>query len=218
MKSIGNIYLAWRKDQDSPRILVGIIKNNATKGVRFMYLADGAIEARRLGFEAYEGFPDVTKVYTQNVLRIFGHRILRAALPDTQAYFDFWNINPEFKSKPYYMLAYTQGMLPTDNFEFLASFNPRKDFTLISEIAGLAHTNSADSLNEDDVLKVVLDSKNKHDKSAVKLFRGNTEIGFVKAVHSRVFFKAKKLQVRVYKVEQDSTIKHVFIKIAMLSK
>lgn len=216
MKAIGNIYLSWRKGPGSPRILVGIIKNNATKGVRFMYLADGAIEARKLGFEAYKGFPDVTEVYTENVLRIFGHRILQAALPEVEDYFDFWGIDRDYKSKPYYMLAYTQGMLPDDNFEFLASFNPTKGFSLVSEISGLSHTNlPADTLSEGDKLRVVLDPKNKYDEYAVKLFKGDTEVGYVKTVHSRVFYKAKKLQVKVHKVEQDTLTNKVFIKIEM---
>ena len=216
MKSIGNIYLAWRKDKDSPRILVGIIKNNATKGVRFMYLADGAIEARRLGFEAYEGFPDVTNVYTQNVLRIFGHRVLRAAVPNIEEYFDFWCINKEYKSKPYYMLAYSQGMLEDDNFEFLASFNPKKDFSLVTEITGLSETKlAADTLVEGDILKVQMASVNADDDTDVKLFKGDKMLGYVKAVHDRMFYKAKKLQVRVHKVEQDAQVNRVFIRITL---
>lgn len=89
-----------------PRILVGIIKNNATKGVRFTYLPEGVLEAAPLGFTPYKGFPNPVDIYSQHVLKIFGHRILQAALTDTQDYFDFWCIDPEYKSKPYYMLAY----------------------------------------------------------------------------------------------------------------
>lgn len=216
MKAIGNIYLTWRPGPGTPRILVGIIKNNATKGVRFMYLADGAIEARKLGFEAYKGFPDVTEVYTKNVLRIFGHRVLCAAVPNIEAYFDFWCINREYKSKPYYMLAYTQAMLPDDNFEFLASFNPTKDFSLVSEISGLTKANlPKGSLTEGDTLRAVLDPHNPYDKYAVKLFKGDMEIAYVKTVHSRVFYKSKNLQVKVHKVEQDTKIDRVFIKIEM---
>ena len=152
-------------------------------------------------------------------MRIFGHRILSAVGPNIDDYFDFWGINREYKSKPYYMLAYTQAMLPTDNFELLASFNPSKYFSLVSEISGLTNANlPADTLVEGDVLRVVLDPKNKYDKYAVKLVKGKTDIGYVKAVHSRVFYKAKKLQVKVYKVEQDTKTNRVFIQIAMPSK
>lgn len=214
MKSIGNIYLSWRPDAQSPRILVGIIKNNATSGVRFFYLADGAIEARRLGFEAYKGFPDVTEVYTKNVLRIFGHRVIRAALPDIEDFFKFWDINPEYKSKPFYMLAYTQGILDSDNFELLASFNPKPDFSLVTEVCELNEFSVA-GLEEGDVLSYVAERDNAHDKDAIKLLNGDVVVGYVKVIHNRVFGKAKNLVVRVHKVEQNDKGDKVFIKISM---
>lgn len=207
MKSIGNIYLAWRKDAKSPRILVGVIKHNATDGLRFFYLADGALEARRQGFETYKGFPDVTHVYTENVLRIFGHRILQAAGSDIEAYFDAWHINREYKSKPLYMLAYTQGMLPTDNFEFLASFNPRKDFSLVTEVCQLS---SDHALAEGDVLRYV-SVKN---SEVVKLYKGTMKIGEVKEVHARLFGKAKNFVVRVHWIEKGDDSDRVFIHIS----
>ena len=212
MKSIGNIYLAWRKDANSPRILVGLIKKNATSGVRFFYLADGAIEARRLGFEAYEYFPNVIEVYTENVLRTFGQRILQAARPDKEAYFDFWHINREFKSKPFYMLAYTQAMLPTDNFEFLASFNPRKDFSLVTEVCDLALNLPVDTLIEGEVLRYECNRKTEE----VKLYKGHTAVGEVKVVHSRMFSKTRNLIVRVHNVAQSETVDKVFIRISMV--
>lgn len=210
MKSIGNIYLSWRPDAKSPRILVGIIKNNANDGVRFYYLAEGALEARKLGFETYKGFPDVTEVYTENVMRIFGHRILLAAAPDKEAYFDFWQINPEYKSKPFYMLAYTAGMLETDNFEFLASFNPKSDFSLVTEVCNLNEFAVA-NVSEGDVLRYV----SERDNDAVKLMKDDVVLGAVKEVHNRIFSKAKNLVVRVHKVEQEGDVSQVFVKISM---
>lgn len=211
MKSIGNIYLAWRKDAKSPRILVGIVKKNATEGVRFYYLADGAIEARKLGFDTYRGFPDVTEVYTENVLKIFGHRILQAAGTDIEAYFDFWDIDRAFKSKPFYMLAYTQGILPNDNFEFLASFNPQKNFTLVTEVQQLTqHNKELGTLDEGDILRYEI----KHNGEVVNLYKGDRALGIVKEVHSRIFTKAKNLIVNVHKVEQSQDIDKVFIRIS----
>lgn len=212
MKSIGNIYLAWRKDDKSPRILVGVIKKNATSGVRFFYLADGAIEARRLGFEAYRDFPNVIEVYTENVLRSFGQRILQAARPDKEAYFDFWQVNNEFKSKPFYMLAYTQGMLPSDNFEFLASFNPRKDFSLVTELCDLTSNDLASgTLHPDDVLPYTYDRKSE----LATVYKDKTAVGKVKVVHSRIFGKTKQLVVRVHRLEKSEKGDRVFVRIAM---
>ena len=212
MKAIGHIYLSWRPDSESPRILVGVIKNSATEGVRFTYLADGVLEALPLGFVPYRGFPDPIEVYTKNVLRIFGHRILLAAGSNIDDYFDFWQINRAYKSKPFYMLAYTQGMLADDNFEFLAAFNPKKDFSLVTEVCNLSATHfPAGSISEGDVLSYV----SGRDSDTVKLYKGNVELGDVKPVHSRVFSKAKKLIVRVHKVEQGDQINKVFVKISM---
>lgn len=214
MKAIGHIYLSWRPDAESPRILVGVIKNSATEGVRFTYLADGVLEALPLGFVPYKGFPDPIEVYTKNVLRIFGHRILLAASADVDAYFDFWQINREFKSKPYYMLAYTQGILADDNFEFLASFNPKKDFSLVTEVCDLDLASlPADSISEGDVLRYV--SQGNGVDAAVNLFKGDVALGAVKMVHSRIFSKAKNLVVRVHKVEQADHVNKVFVKISM---
>lgn len=214
MKSIGNIYLAWRKDANSPRILVGVIKQNATAGVRFFYLAEGAIAARKHGFEAYECFPDVTEVYTENVLSFFGFRILKAAkdgFENSEAYFDAWGINRAFKSKPFYMLAYTQGILPTDNFEFLADFNPRKDFSLVTEIDDFQFSViAAIDLQVGDTLKYQMTKGSEQ----VKLYKDQRYVGKVKIVHSRVFAKAKNLTVKIHRIEQgEEAANKAFIRI-----
>lgn len=213
MKSIGNIYLAWRKDANSPRILVGVIKKNATKGVRFFYLADGAIEARLQGFDTYPTFPDVTEVYTEDVLRFFGLRILKAAkdgFENSEAYFDAWGINREYKSKPFYMLAYTQGMLESDNFEFLASFNPQKDFSLVTEVDDFqpAVISTLD-LQVGDTLKYKMTKGSEE----VKLYKDQRYVGKVKIVHSRIFAKAKNLIVKVHRLEHGAEQSKAFIRI-----
>ncbi len=74
MKAIGNIYLAWRIGRGTRRIIVGVIKKNATLGNYFTYIENGVEEARKLGFSSYEGFPDLEKEYTKNVIKIFGSR------------------------------------------------------------------------------------------------------------------------------------------------
>ncbi len=219
MKAIGNIYLSWRKGRGSRRTLVGIIKNNATEGVRFKYLTKGVEKATKAGFTPYEGFPDINKEYTENVLRIFGQRIMRTDRHDIDDFFDFWQINKEFRDDPLYMLAYTQGMLPTDNYEFLASFNPVKDLSFVSEISGLSHNQIATgTVKVGDLLTVVKEPLNKQDNYAVKLFKGNVDLGYVKMVHSRVFYQALNLKVTVHKVEQNGKINRIFIKISTPQK
>jgi hypothetical protein len=46
------------------------------------------------------------------------------------------NIDKRNNGDKYYMLAFT-GLLPTDNFEFLAHFNPIENLSFVTEITNL---------------------------------------------------------------------------------
>ena len=47
-------------------------------------------EAKKLGFVPFEGFPDIDKTYTSNVLEIFGHRLIKNERSDSKYFYDFW--------------------------------------------------------------------------------------------------------------------------------
>jgi hypothetical protein len=216
VKAIGKIYLAWRKGKGSRRSIVGVIHKNATIGVRFEYLKDGVLKAMEDGFTPYIDFPEIEKIYTENVLEIFGQRLIKIERTDSQRYLDFWDIDAKYKEDKYYLLAYTQGMLSNDNFEFLADFQPVKDLKFVSEICGLSHSNlQAGTLTIGDKLNCELDKTNPKDKFAVKVKKGHLLIGYVKMVHSRVFYKTKyPLQIKVKSIDQNGTINRVFIEIS----
>jgi hypothetical protein len=218
VKAIGKIYLAWRKGKGSRRSIVGVIHKNATKGVRFEYLKDGVLKAMADGFTPYIDFPEIEKTYTENVLEIFGQRLIKTERTDSQRYLDFWDIDSKFKEDKYYLLAYTQGMLSNDNFEFLADFNPVKDLKFVSEISGLSHLNlQSGILAVGDKLTYELEHTNPNDKFAVKVKKGNQLIGYVKMVHSRVFHKTKyPLQIKLKSIDQNGTINRIFIEISYL--
>lgn len=214
MKAIGSIYLSWRQGRGSRRKIVGIIKKNVTDGVRFKYVQEGVDEAQKEGFTPYIDFPDTSKTYTENVLDIFGKRLIKTERPDIQKYLDFWAIDPKYQDDKYYLLAYTQGMLSTDNFEFLADFHPVEDLCFISEISGLSHIKlPSGTLNAGDILSYALETENPVDRYAVKIFKGHLLIGYIKLIHSRVFHKSfkKKLKVTVKSVDQNGTINRVFV-------
>lgn len=217
MKAIANIYLAWRKGKGSRRKLVGVIKKNATEGVRFYYLSNGVKEAQKEGFTPYTDFPDTSKVYTDNVLDIFGQRLIKTERPDIQKYLNFWDIDPKYQEDKFYLLAYTQGMLSTDNFEFLADFHPIKELRFVSEICGLSHYKvESGTLQVGDRLSYQLEKDNPVDPLAVRVLKGNTVLGYVKMVHSNVFHKKTKgpLSVRVKSVDQNGSVNRVFIEIS----
>lgn len=217
MSKIGNIYLIWRKGPGSRRIPVGVIKKNSIDGTRFEYIQKNIKEAEKQGFIPYTGFPDISKSYTKNVLEIFSQRIVKSERNDLTEFFKFWRIDSQKKEDSYYMLAHTQGILPTDNFEFLADFNPKKGLTFVTEIAGLTKTNiSSKDLSVHDVLDYKLENDNPHDKYAVKLFKNDLYIGYVKLIHSKVFHRAKgQLEVTVHHLERNGIIKRAFIEVQL---
>ena len=217
MKEIGHIYLCCRKGQGEKRHIVGVLKKNATDGVRFEYLPDGVETAKKEGFAPYPEFPDLTKKYSVNVVEIFGQRITKSERSDIKDFLDFWEIDPKYKDEKFYLLAHTQGLSPTDNFEFLADYNRIKSLRFLTDLASLSILKlPAGSVEKGDTLTYRLETDNVYDKNAVKVFKGDTTIGYIKKVHSRVFHKsgAGKFKLNVKALEQNGIIKRVFVKVA----
>lgn len=218
MSRIGNIHLIWRKGRGSRRIPVGIIKRNSTQGARFQYLEDNLDEATSEGFLPFPGFPDTQKVYTENVLDIFAQRLAKLERNDLSGFYDFWKVDPERKEDPYYMLTQTQGLLPIDNFEFLADFNPMKGLNFVTEIAGLSKTQlPAEKLKIGDKLSYKLEKQNSIDNNAVQLFKDGLLLGYVKQVHSKVFHRYTKgiIDVTVHHIEKNGVLRRVFIEVLL---
>ncbi|MDM1361861.1 HIRAN domain-containing protein [Myroides marinus] len=218
MRAIAQIYLVWRKGSGGRRHIVGSIKRNATEGVRFEYIKENVEEAKKDGFVLYESFPDLDKKYTENVLDIFGQRIMRSDRGDLKNFYDFWKIDQKNIDDKYYMLAYTQGMLPTDNYEFLADFNPVKGLKFVTEISGLSHSKvSSDQLSVGDKLSYLLEPNNPKDKNAIKIFKGDLSLGYIKRVHNSVFVKTKhQIDLTVQSIEKNGILKRVFVEVEIL--
>ncbi len=214
MKAIGNIHLIWRPGKGSRRISVGTIKKSASEGVRFQYNQEGIDEAKKLGFIHYEGFPDTDKIYAENVIEIFGQRLMRSERPDLQDFYNFWNIDQRKKDDKFYMLAFTQGLLPTDNFEFLANFNPVDDLSFVTEITNLSEAKiTSDKVFIGDILRYELEPNNHYDNNAVKVFKGELYLGHIKLIHCKVFHKtSKQFDLIVQGVEKNGVLKRIFVK------
>jgi hypothetical protein len=216
MKDIGHIYLSWREGPGKRRHIVGVLKRNATLGVRFSYIKYGVVEAKKNGFSPYTEFPDIDKEYTENVLDVFSQRIMKSERSDISDFYDFWEIDTRKKADKFYLLAHTQGLNPADNFEFLADFNPSKSLRFLTDIASLSTLNlPANTVKAGDILTYQLESENEYDDKAVKVFKGDIEVGYIKQIHSRVFYKQKGslLKIIVKAVEQNGVIKRVFVKV-----
>jgi hypothetical protein len=216
MKELGNIYLSWRKGAGHRRHIVGVLKQNATKGARFAYIKHAVAEARKDGFAPYTEFPDVESEYDGNVLDVFGQRLIKTDRTDIKTFFDFWEIRPEYQDNKYYLLAHTQGLLPTDNFELLADYYPVKNLCFLTDLAGLTtHELPVGTVKAGDQLLFQCDPKNEYDKNAVKVFKDKMEIGYIKKIHSRVFYKkgGSRLKLMVKAVDQNGVIKRIFVKV-----
>jgi HIRAN domain len=218
MKEFDKLYLSWRKGQGSRRHIVGVLEHAIDGRFVFNYDKTSVEKAEKDGFAPYTEFPDVSKSYNGNALEIFGQRLIKSERPDIQSFYDFWEIEPQHKDDKFYMLGHTQGLQPTDNFEFLADYNLVDGLHFLTELAGLsAYQLPSGTLKEGDVLRFELDKKNEHDSEAVTVFKGDTEIGHIKRIHCKVFHKpsAEKLKLSVKSVDKNGIIKKAFIKVSL---
>jgi hypothetical protein len=217
MSRTGNIYVVWRKGQGSRRIPVGVIKINVSEGVRFKYLQKYLTKAAEEGFLPFTGFPETNKVYDENVLDILSQRLVKSERNDLSNFYNFWKVDLEKRLDPLYMLIQTQGLLPIDNFEFLADFNPTKGLNFISEIAGLTKTKvPSNKVSIGDKLTYELEKTNEFDRYAVKLFKEGLFLGYVKLIHSKLFYKTnRKVKIKAHHIEKNGILKRVFIDISI---
>lgn len=218
MKEFDQIYLSWRKGRGGRRFIVGLLKKDFDGTYKFSYDPANVDEASIQGFTPYTEFSDVNKVYNGTVLDVFAQRLIKAERPDIQTFYKFWEIDPEHQNNKFYLLGHTQGLLPTDNFEFLADYNIVEGLHFLTEVAGLTDNPLAsDALNTGDILRFENDSANPFDKEAVKIFKGDLFIGYIKKIHCKIFYKpgADKLMLSVKAIEKNGVIKKVFVKIAV---
>lgn len=219
MAEFDKIYLVWRKGTGHRRVDVGVLqKTNEGKHI-FNYSPDFAKLQETEGVTPYTEFQDITKTYNGNVAEIFGQRLMKSDRPDVDAFFNFWEVDKEKADDKFYLLGKTQGLVPTDNFEFLAEYNLVPDLHFLTEIAAL-------SVNEPlvkgtiivgDTLRFELEPTNPKDKYAVKVFKGDLFIGYIKKYHCKVFHEtgSDKLSLTVKAIDQNGIIKRLFVKIAL---
>ncbi len=216
MNDFDTLYLSWRKGQGNRRHIIGKLEQSMDGKFFFTYDQEATKLAENDGFSPYTEFPDISKTYNGNVLEIFGQRIIKSHRPDVQDFYDFWEIEPAFKEDKFYLLGHTQALLPTDNFEFLADYNIVPGLHFLTELAGLSHYKlPVDSIRIGDQLNFKMEKENQEDKEAVKVFKGEQEIGYIKKIHCKIFHKAgaENLKLTVKAIDKNGVIKRVFIKV-----
>ncbi len=216
-KEFSNIYLSWRQGTGHRRHIVGVIKRNATKGIRFYYFKESAEKAKKQGFIPYTEFPELSKVYSENVLEIFSNRLINLDRPDIQEFYSFWEISDKYKEDKCHLLAHTQGLLPTDNFELLADYYPLKSIKFITDLAGVSHQQLKPSvISVGDKLRYIKEQNNPIDQYAIKVFKGDIELGYIKKIHANIFHKrySEGLSLTVKAIEKNGVIKKIFVKVS----
>lgn len=220
MKEFNKIFLSWRKGQGHRRHIVGLLEQTIESEYRFSYDIEAVKKAQVDGFIPYTEFSDINRLYNGNVLDIFAQRLIKSERPDIQAFYDFWEIEPAYKDDKFYMLGHTQGLQPTDNFEFLADYNLAEGLHFLTELAGLSNYRlPAGTLKEGDILRFELEDNNEYDSEAVTVFKGEKEVGLIKKIHCRVFRKpgSERLKLSVKSVDKNGLIRKVFIKVSLRS-
>lgn len=210
MKALGNLYLVWRKSANDKIITVGIVKRNASKGTRFMYIPEGVREAKKLGFTHFESFPSTISVYSNNVLGILEKRLKISEENYSDDFLKFFCVDPEYIDDVYYMLAYTHGKLQTDNFEFLADYNPVKGMSFVTELCNVSTSVlSKNPLVAGEKLKYRMKS------NVVEIIHNGQSLGFVNDVHAKAFFKRKVLNVTLQAVNSEHLSSKVYVVVSL---
>jgi len=217
VSKFGHIYLTWRSGTGKPRQAVGVISSGATSGVTFRYLdEDQLIAAKEQGFTSYHEFPDLNKTYTTGVLDVFKQRLFKSERSDYNDFLDFWNIDKKHKDDTLFLLAHTHGIVPTDNFEFLADFHLTKHTKFVTEITGLSHIKpAAEMIKAGDLLRWKKNSS-KEDKFQVDVFtKDDIQLGWIKKIHSKIFYKknAESLKLKVKAIDKNGVLKRVFVEV-----
>jgi hypothetical protein len=216
MNRFDEISLSWQRGHNTERHIIGSLRKQPDGKFLFQYDVAGVAKAKIDGFSTYTEFPDLQRTYNGTVLDIFAQRLMKPERSDIQTFYDFWEVDPAKVTDKYYMLAHTQGLLPTDNFEFLADYNPVEGLHFLTDLAHLTEVKlPSGSIRPHDVLMYKLDAGNSFDDKSVRVYKDGKEIGFIKKVHCRLFHKAgaENLSLTVKAVDQNGFIKRIFVKV-----
>jgi hypothetical protein len=219
MAEFDKIYLVWRKGPGSRRHAVGALERKPDGSHVFSYNDEAETLKQEEGFTPYTEFPDLTRTYNGNVADIFGQRLVKTDRPDSRAFFDFWEADQEKLQDKFYLLGKTQGLVATDNFEFLADYHLCDETHFVTEIAGLSVIKPQllrGDVEIGDVLTYELETDNEKDQYAVKVYDGTRMIGYIKKFHNKIFHQrgAESLTLTVKAMEQNGVIKRIFVKVA----
>ena len=219
MTEFDKIFLTWRKGVGSRRHIIGVLQKTTNGKHIFKYEQPTVVKLQKEeGFTPYTEFQDITKEYNGNVAEIFGQRLTKTDRPDIQSFFKFWEVDESKAQDKFYLLGKTQGLVPTDNFEFLAEYHLTPTIHFLTELASLSQLQLAKgTLHIGDILRFEKEPTNLQEAYAVKVCKGDLAVGYIKKIHSKVFYEtgADKLKLSVKAIDQNGIVKRVFLKVSI---
>lgn len=162
------LWLIWKEPLSHRRFKIGIlIKLN--DGYEFSYVDPELGEARKVGFNFFPGFNDLSKTYKNNELFInIASRLPNKGRIDYLEILNSYNLDK--KSSDFDILKATRGRTLTDNYEFVPAFDLNK---IEFDVAGTRHCKDInkckDFLKINRVLYLEPEPNNKNDENAVKV-------------------------------------------------
>ncbi len=162
------LWLIWKEPLSHKRFKIGIlIKLN--DGYEFSYVDPELGEARKVGFNFFPGFNDLSKTYKNNELFInIASRLPNKGRIDYLEILNSYNLDKE--SSDFDILKATRGRTLTDNYEFVPAFDLNK---IEFDVAGTRQCKDInkckDFLKINRVLYLEPEPNNKNDENAVKV-------------------------------------------------
>lgn len=162
------LWLIWKEPLSHRRFKIGIlIKLN--DGYEFSYVDPKLGEARKVGFNFFPGFNDLSKTYKNNELFInIASRLPNKGRIDYLEILNSYNLDKE--SSDFDILKATRGRTLTDNYEFVPAFDLNK---IEFDVAGTRHCKDInkckDFLKINRVLYLEPEPNNKNDENAVRV-------------------------------------------------
>ena len=160
--------LIWKEPLSHKRFKIGILIK-LKDGYEFSYVDPELGEARKVGFNFFPGFNDLSKTYKNNELFInIASRLPNKGRIDYLEILNSYNLDKE--SSDFDILKATRGRTLTDNYEFVPAFDLNK---IEFDVAGTRHCKDInkckDFLKINRVLYLEPEPNNKNDENAVKV-------------------------------------------------
>lgn len=190
-KMKNEMWLIWKHPETRQRYKIGILIYKDSKYI-FEYVNPELDDALHAGFRSFPGFENIYDKYeSYELFANIETRLPNTTRPDYLEILNSYGLDKE--STKFDILKATKGRLITDNYEFVPAFETKK---IEFDVAGTRHCSDVKKcknlLNVNDSLELELDSTNKYDQYAIKVFLTKDgrkyHLGYVPRYYSKELF------------------------------